>query len=147
MIIKITECFNIVKWLIEGKMAKNSPGDDFVVVHFNETMNKSDHGLIREFGVSASTTGSQALSMASGQVPAKSKSKRHYHPFETAVYIISGQARSYFGPNDERWEDVSAGDFIYIPAGMIHSTENTGDTPIEYILARAASEDIAISAE
>ena len=128
-------------------MNERVSGEDFVIIHSNQTMNKSDHGLIREFGVSASTTGSRALSMAFGQVPAGSKSKRHYHPFETAVYVISGRARSFFGPNDERWEDVSAGDFIYIPAGIIHSTENTGDGPVEYILARAAPEDIAISAE
>lgn len=128
-------------------MAKTFPQDDFVVIRFNETVNKSDHGLIREFGVSASTSGSQALSMAYGMVPAGSKSKRHYHPFETAVYVISGQARAYFGPNDERWEDVAKGDFLYIPAGMVHSTENTGDSPVEYILARAAPEDIAISAD
>lgn len=123
------------------------PKDDFVVIHANETVNKSDHGLMREFGVSATTSGAQALSMAYGIVPAGSKSKRHYHPFETAVYVISGQSRAFFGPNDERWVDVSPGDFIYIPAGMIHSTENTGDGPVEYILARAAPEDIAISAD
>src|SRR5215470_15558123 len=123
------------------------PQKDFAIIHPSDTVNKSDHGLVREFGISASTTGSQHLSMAFGMVPAGSKSKRHYHPFETAVYMISGKARAYFGPNDERWEDVSAGDFIYIPAGMIHSTENTGEGVIEYILARAAPEDIAISAE
>lgn len=128
-------------------MAKTLPNDDFVIIHANETVNQSDHGLVREFGVSAATTGSQSLSMAFGIVPAGSKSGRHYHPFETAVYVISGQARAFFGANDERWEDVSAGDFIYIPAGMIHSTENTGDTPVEYILARAAPEDQAISSE
>ena len=128
-------------------MGKTFPLNDFVVVHADQTVNKSDHGLIREFGVSSATTGTQHLSMAFGIVPPGSKSKRHYHPFETAVYIISGTARACFGPNDERWEEMSAGDFLYIPAGMIHSTENTGDTPIEYILARAAPEDIAISAE
>jgi uncharacterized RmlC-like cupin family protein len=125
----------------------NHPKDDFVVIHSNETVNKSDHGLMREFGVSATTSGAQALSMAYGIVPAGSKSKRHYHPFETAVYVISGKSRAFFGPKDERWVDVSPGDFIYIPAGMIHSTENTGDGPVEYILARAAPEDIAISAD
>ncbi len=128
-------------------MEKTFPQDDFVIIRLNETVNKSDHGLIREFGVSATTAGSRALSMAYGLVPAGSKSKRHYHPFETAVYVISGQARAFFGPNDERWEDVAAGDFIYIPAGMIHSTEATVDGQVAYILARAAPEDIAISAE
>ena len=123
------------------------PKDDFVVIHSTETVNKSDHGLICEFGVSSATSGTQSLSMAYGIVPAGSKSKRHYHPFETAVYVISGHSRAFFGPNDERWVDCVPGDFIYIPAGMIHSTENTGDTPVEYILARAAPEDIAISAD
>jgi uncharacterized RmlC-like cupin family protein len=123
------------------------PKDDFVVIHPSETVNKSDHGLMREFGVSSATSSTQHLSMAYGIVPAGSKSGRHYHPFETAVYVISGKSRAYFGPNDERWVDIAPGDFIYIPAGMIHSTENTGDTPVEYILARAAPEDIAISAD
>ena len=77
-------------------MDKSIPQDDFVIIHFNETVNKSDHGLIREFGVSAITTGSQHLSMAFGMVPAGSKSKRHYHPFETAVYVISGQGARLF---------------------------------------------------
>ena len=128
-------------------MANPFPHQDFVIVRSSQTVNQTDHGLVREFGISASTSGSLALSMAFGIVPAGSKSKRHYHPFETAVYVISGRARAFFGPNDERWEDVSAGDFIFIPAGMIHSTENTGTAPIEYILARAAPEDISISPE
>ena len=128
-------------------MSRKLPENDFTVIHFNQTVNKSDHGLIREFGVSATTSGSQHLSMAFGQVPAGSKSKRHYHPFETAVYVISGHARSFFGENDERWEDVGPGDFVYIPAYMVHSTEALGYTPCEYLLARAAAEDIAISAE
>lgn len=128
-------------------MSDALPHQDFVIVRSSQTVNQSDHGLIREFGVSAETSGSQALSMAFGIVPARSKSARHYHPFETAVYVISGRARAYFGPNDERWEDVAAGDFIYIPAGLIHSTENIGDAPVEYILARAAPQDIALSTD
>ncbi len=128
-------------------MSNTLPQQDFVIVRSSQTVNQSDHGLIREFGVSAATSGTQHLSMAFGIVPAGSKSRRHYHPFETAVYVISGRARAFFGPNDERWEDVSAGDFIYIPAGMIHSTEAADDAPVEYILARAAPEDVALPAE
>ena len=128
-------------------MSEISPQNDFVHIPFDQTVNQSDHGLIREFGVSAATSGSQHLSMAFGMVPARSKSKRHYHPFETAVYVISGQSRAYFGHNDERSVDVSPGDFLYIPAYMVHSTESIGDTPVEYILARAAPEDMSISAE
>jgi uncharacterized RmlC-like cupin family protein len=128
-------------------MTEILPQNDFVHISFDQTVNQSDHGLIREFGVSAATSGTQHLSMAFGMVPASSKSKRHYHPFETSVYVISGQSRAYFGANDERSVDVGPGDFLYIPAYMIHSTENIGDTPIEYILARAAPQDVSIPAE
>lgn len=128
-------------------MTENFPQTDFVHIPFDHRVNQSDHGLIREFGVSSATSGTQHLSMAFGVVPPQSKSKRHYHPFETAVYVISGYSRAYFGANDERSVDVAPGDFLYIPAYMVHSTENIGDTPIEYILARAAPEDLSISAE
>ena len=128
-------------------MENASPGNDFVIIRGSDTVNKSDHGLVREFGVSGVTSNSQHLSMAFGMVPPGTKSTRHYHPFETAVYVISGTARAYFGPNDEYGVDVAAGDFIYIPAGMIHSTENTGEAPVQYVLARAAAEDEALNAE
>ncbi len=128
-------------------MTQILPQKDFAHIRFDQTVNQSDHGLVREFGVSAATSGTQHLSMAFGMVPARSKSKRHYHPFETAVYMVSGQARAYFGANDEQAVDMAPGDFLYIPAYMIHSTENTGDTPVEYVLSRAAPEDLSISAE
>ena len=118
-----------------------------MIVRGSDTLNKSDHGLVREFGISSATSHSQHLSMALGMVLPGTKSTRHYHPFETAVYVISGTARAYFGPNDEYGVDVAAGDFIYIPAGMIHSTENTGEAPVHYVLARAAAEDEAITAD
>jgi uncharacterized RmlC-like cupin family protein len=82
--------------------------------------------------------------MAYGVVPAGATSTRHSHPFETAVYVISGRARAYFGLNDEEWVDVGAGDFLYIPADLPHSTANIGDTQVEYVLARAAPEDLVI---
>jgi uncharacterized RmlC-like cupin family protein len=85
--------------------------------------------------------------MAYGVVPAGATSTWHSHPFETAVYVISGRARAYFGLNDEEWVDVKAGDFLYIPADLPHSTANVGDTPVQYVLARAAPEDIVIPVE
>src|SRR4051812_40680952 len=104
-------------------------------------------GITREFGVSGSSAGSCHLSMAHGVVPAGVTSTRHSHPFETAVFVISGRARAYFGLTDEDWVDVGSGDFLYIPADLPHSTANIGDTPVQYVLARAAPEDIVIPVE
>jgi uncharacterized RmlC-like cupin family protein len=119
----------------------------YSIVRPPERQDRSGQGQIRGFGVSGSTAGSAHLSMAYGSVPAGAVSDRHYHPFETAVYVISGKARGYFGPNDEEWVDVEAGDFLYIPAALPHRTANIGDGPVSYILARAAPEDIVISAD
>jgi uncharacterized RmlC-like cupin family protein len=117
------------------------------VVHPPEHQDRSGHGLVRQFGVSQSTAGSAHLSMAYGVVPAGATSTRHYHPFETAVFIISGKAKAYFGAYDEECVEVQAGDFIYIPGELPHSTENIGSIPLQYILARAAPEDIVITVD
>jgi uncharacterized RmlC-like cupin family protein len=117
------------------------------IVRPPERQDRSGQGLVRGFGVSQSTTGSTHLSMAHGVVPIGATSTRHYHPFEAAVFIISGKARSYFGARDEEWVDVEAGDFLYIPADLPHRTENIGDGSVEYVLARAAPEDVVIAVE
>ena len=86
------------------------------VVRPPERQDHSGQNLIRGFGISQTTAGSRHLSMAYGEVPIGATSERHYHPFETAVFIIAGVARSYFGAHDEDCVDVEAGDFVYIPA-------------------------------
>jgi uncharacterized RmlC-like cupin family protein len=130
--------------------AMNGPSDSSVprgyrVVHPPERADRSGQNLIRGFGVSGSTAGSRHLSMAYGEVPVGAISERHYHPFETAVFIISGKARAYFGAEDDECVEVEAGDFVYIPGGLPHKTENIGGTPICYVLARAAAEDAVIA--
>lgn len=111
-----------------------------------ERQQTDGQNLHREWGVSAATAGSTGLSMAFAVAPVGVKSIRHSHPFETAVYVLRGRGTAYFGPNDEEAVEVGAGDFLYIAAHVIHSHANTGDEPLEYILARAAAEDVVIPA-
>src|SRR5215207_3724151 len=124
--------------------SQSAPPTRYRVVHPPDRQDGSGQGVVREFGISRSSAGSSHLSMAYGVVPAGATSTRHSHPFETAVFVISGRARAYFGLNDEECVDMEAGDFLYIPAGLPHSTANIGDTPVQYVLARAAPEDIVI---
>src|SRR3954447_11853216 len=127
--------------------SQTAPPTRYRVVHPPDRQDGSGQGVVREFGISRTSAGSSHLSMAYGVVPAGATSTRHAHPFETAVFVISGHARAYFGLNDEEWVDVGEGDSLYIPAGLPHSTANVGDTPVRYVLARAASEDIVITVE
>jgi uncharacterized RmlC-like cupin family protein len=127
--------------------SQSAPPTRYRVVHPPDRQDGSGQGVIREFGISQSSAGSSHLSMAYSVVPAGATSTRHSHPFETAVFVISGRARAYFGLNDEESVDVGEGDFLYIPADLPHSTANIGDTPVQYVLARAAPEDIVIPVE
>ena len=127
--------------------SQSAPPTRYRVVHPPDRQDGSGQGVIREFGISRSSAGSSHLSMAYGVVPAGATSTRHSHPFETAVSVISGRARAYFGLNDEESVDMEPGDFLYIPADLPHRTANIGDTPVQYVLARAAPEDIVIPVE
>ena len=127
--------------------SQTAPPIRYRVVHPPDRRDASGQGVVREFGISRSSAGGSHLSMAHGVVPAGAISTRHFHPFETAVFVISGCARAYFGLNDEEWVDVGEGDFLYIPAEVPHRTANLGDTPVAYVLARAAPEDVVIQIE
>src|SRR3954447_3118722 len=125
--------------------SQTAPPTRYRVVHPPDRQDGSGQGVTREFGISRTSAGSSHLSMAYGVVPAGATSTHHSHPFETAVFVISGRARAYFGLNDEEWVDVGQGDFLYIPAAVPHRTANIGDTPVQYVLARAAPEDVVIT--
>ena len=87
--------------------SQTAPPTRYRVVHPPDRQDGSGQGVVREFGISRTSAGSSHLSMAYGVVPAGVTSTRHAHPFETAVFVISGRARAYFGATDEEWRFTS----------------------------------------
>lgn len=82
-------------------------------------------------GISAQNSGSQAICMHLLQVPPGEHSKAHKHvDHETTIYVLSGQARMWYGERLEKIVDVQAGDFLYIPADMPHMHINSSATEI-----------------
>ena len=64
------------------------------------------------------------------EVAVSGKQIPHNHP-EIQVYIIvAGTGRMLVG---EEHKDVSAGELIYIPSGLMHGIENIGDTALIYV--------------
>ena len=71
-------------------------------------------------------TGSIELLRLDGKIP------MHMHPKENHfVYIFKGRAKGTVG---DVTAEVSAGQLVAIPAGVPHSFERIGDTPVEIIL-------------
>ncbi len=88
-------------------------------------------------GVSKETTGSQGICMHILRVPPGGRAKAHMHEsHETAIYMTEGVATTYWGPKLENTMVTTAGDLIYIPAGVPHLPVNTGDTDMVAIIAR-----------
>ncbi|SPF81896.1 cupin domain-containing protein [Pseudoprimorskyibacter insulae] len=88
-------------------------------------------------GIAKETVGSQGVCMHLLTVPPGGRAKAHKHAtHETAIYVISGAAKMYWGDRLEHCMDTVAGDMIYIPADVPHLPFNDGDEPAVAIIAR-----------
>jgi uncharacterized RmlC-like cupin family protein len=88
-------------------------------------------------GISAETVGAAGICMVLLTIPPGGRAKAHMHEnHETAIYVISGEAHTWYGQQLEAHVIVRAGEMFYIPAGMPHLPANLGDQPCVCVLAR-----------
>ncbi len=67
--------------------------------------------------VSAETVGARAIHMQILTMPPGARAKAHKHErHETAIYVLSGEAGTWYGERLEHHIVSRAGDFVYIPA-------------------------------
>ncbi len=64
---------------------------------------------------------------------------RHTNTVEHEQYVLRGEADITIG--DETYH-VRAGDVVFIPAGAVHSYENTGEEPFEFLCIVPNKEDV-----
>jgi uncharacterized RmlC-like cupin family protein len=89
-------------------------------------------------GVSAETTGSQVIWLGLMALPPGGRTKAHVHEHhETALYMMSGDALELWtGDELEHCEAVRPGDFVYIPANVLHVAVNRGAMTAVFIGSR-----------
>ncbi len=63
---------------------------------------------------------------------------RHTNTVEHEQYVLRGQATITVGSETHQ---VMAGDVVFIPEGAIHSYENSGDEPFEFLCIIPNKED------
>jgi uncharacterized RmlC-like cupin family protein len=79
--------------------------------------------------ISAETVGSQAIHMQLVTIPPGGRAKAHKHAsHETAIYVLSGNAGTWYGYQLEHHCFLGPGDFLYIPANMPHLPYNPSRT-------------------
>jgi uncharacterized RmlC-like cupin family protein len=88
-------------------------------------------------GISSETTNSRQICMHMIHIPPGSRPKVHKHTsHETAIYVISGEAYTFFGNQLQFVEKTSTGDMLFIPANIPHLPINFGTETAIGIVAR-----------
>jgi uncharacterized RmlC-like cupin family protein len=89
-------------------------------------------------GIASGTAGSQGICMHRVTIPPGARGEVHKHEHhESALYVLRGAAETWFGDRLQHRVTSIAGDFLYIPAGVVHVSVNLSDTDeVEGVLAR-----------
>ncbi len=98
------------------------------IIHSKETYD-GKQGLTYFAGISAESAGAKAICMHLLTLPPGGRAHAHLHEsHETAIYVLSGEAEMWYGEGLEEHVVITAGDFVYIPAGIPHLPGNTSQT-------------------
>lgn len=88
-------------------------------------------------GISRQSVGSDGICMHLLTIPPGKRAKAHMHEsHETAIYILSGEAVTYWGDKLQNRMVNTAGDMVYIPAGVPHLPMNVGTVPCSAVITR-----------
>ncbi len=82
-------------------------------------------GMVRMAGVSSEICGANGVWL--GHVtnePGFASGAHHHGDVDSAIYVISGELRMRWGERLEHEAQAAAGDFIFVPARMVHQEIN-----------------------
>ena len=104
-------------------------------------------GMNREAGVSGPTSGASGVWM--GYVtsdPGFTSAPHHHGDVESGIYIISGHLTMRWGDRLEHSGEAGPGDFIFVPAQLVHQEINRSDSEtVTSVVARGGSENIVVN--
>jgi uncharacterized RmlC-like cupin family protein len=88
-------------------------------------------------GIARESVGASGICMHLLTIPSGGRAKAHMHEsHETAIYMLSGEAHTWYGERLENHVVVKAGEMFYIPAGVPHLPANLSNQPASAVIAR-----------
>lgn len=87
-----------------------------------------DHRPASEWALQVDPAGDTSLAVIRERIGVGDRIPRHVHDVDEVVLVERGTARTHVG--GQEW-DVVGGDTVFIPAGTVHGTVNTGEEPVE----------------
>jgi uncharacterized RmlC-like cupin family protein len=103
-------------------------------------------------GISLETVGAKVLWLGIARIFPGQRTKAHVHErHETAFYMLSGdELEMWTGDQLQHRDVVHPGDYLYIPANVLHVAVNRGSKPAVFIGARnepSAQESVVLCPE
>jgi uncharacterized RmlC-like cupin family protein len=99
---------------------------------------QGQQGLTYFAGVSAESCGSTGLCLHRLVIPPGGRARAHRHAgHESAIYLLDGEVRVFWGEELQESAMMRKGDFVYIPPGVPHLPVNaSGTEPALGLVAR-----------
>src|SRR5712691_10428763 len=103
------------------------------------------NGIHYQVGLSGKNVRATQLSMNVATIPPGGVAAAHIHVgFELMLYILEGRVRHEYGDGLKQIVETTAGDFIFIEAGVPHEVFNLSDTdPVVAVVARSDPSELA----
>lgn len=113
---------------------------------------RAEQGSDYEPGVSAETVGSKSIWLGMITLPPGKRTRAHVHEHhETALYMLGGDELELWTGDQLQYRDiVRPGDYVFIPANMLHVAVNRGAQPAVFIGSRneaTAQESVVLRPE
>jgi uncharacterized RmlC-like cupin family protein len=71
--------------------------------------------------------------------PGSTSGWHHHGEHETSLYVVSGTMRLEFGPGGRSVADAGPGEFVHVPARVVHRESNPTQQVATAVIARAGT--------
>lgn len=100
-------------------------------------------GMIREEAIAAKGLWAGLVRTA----PGVSSGWHHHANHETSIFVAVGRLLMESGPGGGQSISAEPGDFVHVPAGIIHRETNDGDVESHLVVVRAGSGPTTVNVE
>jgi uncharacterized RmlC-like cupin family protein len=104
-------------------------------------------GLLREVAFDSRNPDAKVLSGFVSMVqPGAATAAHHHGDQETILYVLTGHARFRWGPQLENVAEAGVGDFVFIPAEIIHQEINASvEEETSWVVVRSHPDPIVVN--
>ena len=112
-----------------------------------DSSTKQTSGSLRQAAIAAATGVTSAIWAGTFLVEPLGKTGIHHHgEQDTVVYVLEGESQVRWGARGESSATARSGDFLHIPAQLIHQEINPSTTvSFRWIVIRSTPEPIVIN--